>query len=214
MEGTLAQNLTADQSDHYARSQQTRRWIAALTPQRRRTPIPSIRNAGGRAALKTAELCPQVIEGCGRECDPGAGSCDGRRIGQAIGRTMLPAPPVFGTRFLVTDSEELPGSALAAYERAASAGFHLACEADVGRLPAALAAAVPSGGRVLEIGTGVGVVLAGWSMGLERAGTSRSSRSRSMMRCSGRRCQRHGRRGFASSQVTGPRSSAASASLT
>jgi demethylmenaquinone methyltransferase/2-methoxy-6-polyprenyl-1,4-benzoquinol methylase len=38
-------------------------------------------------------------------------------------------------------------------------GFRLACEADVGRLLAALAAAVPSGGRVLEIGTGVGVGL-------------------------------------------------------
>lgn len=61
---------------------------------------------------------------------------------------------------LVTDSQELPGSVLAAYERAASTGFQLACEVDVGRLLAALAAAVPSGGRVLEIGTGVGVGLA------------------------------------------------------
>jgi len=60
----------------------------------------------------------------------------------------------------VTESQELPGSVLASYERAARAGFQLACEADVGRLPAALAAAVPSGGRVLEIGTGVGVGLA------------------------------------------------------
>jgi hypothetical protein len=41
--------------------------------------------------------------------------------------------------FLVTDSEELPGSVLAAYERAASVGFQLACEAEVGRLLAALA---------------------------------------------------------------------------
>jgi predicted O-methyltransferase YrrM len=60
----------------------------------------------------------------------------------------------------VTESEELPGSVRAAYERASSAGFQLACEAGVGRLLAALAAAVPGGGRVLEIGTGVGVGLA------------------------------------------------------
>jgi len=68
--------------------------------------------------------------------------------------------PVPGMIVGVTDSQELPGSVLAAYERAASAGFRLACEADVGRLLAALAAAVPRGGRVLEIGTGVGVGLA------------------------------------------------------
>ena len=60
----------------------------------------------------------------------------------------------------MTESEELPASVLAAYERAASAGFQLACEVEVGRLLAALAAAVPDGGRVLEIGTGVGVGLA------------------------------------------------------
>jgi len=65
-----------------------------------------------------------------------------------------------GIMVLVTESEELPGSVMAAYERAARSGFRLACEADVGRLLAALAAAVPSGGRVLEIGTGVGVGLA------------------------------------------------------
>jgi predicted O-methyltransferase YrrM len=68
--------------------------------------------------------------------------------------------PVPGMIVVVTDSQELPGSVLAAYERAASAGFRLACEADVGGLLAALAAAVPTGGRVLEIGTGVGVGLA------------------------------------------------------
>ncbi|MGO9502050.1 MAG: O-methyltransferase [Streptosporangiaceae bacterium] len=60
----------------------------------------------------------------------------------------------------MTDSEELPESVLAAYERAARTGFPLACEIEVGRLLAALAAAVPDGGRVLEIGTGVGVGLA------------------------------------------------------
>ena len=72
---------------------------------------------------------------------------------------MRPAP-VPGMMFLVTESEELPGSVLAAYDRAASAGFQLSCEVEVGKLLAALAAAVPRGGRVLEIGTGVGVGLA------------------------------------------------------
>jgi len=38
------------------------------------------------------ELCRQVIEACVPERDLGAESCDDRRIGQAIGRTMLPAP--------------------------------------------------------------------------------------------------------------------------
>ena len=73
---------------------------------------------------------------------------------------MRAGSPVLGIMFLVADSEELPGSVRAAYDRAARAGFRLACEAEVGRLLAALAAAVPRGGRVLEIGTGVGVGLA------------------------------------------------------
>jgi predicted O-methyltransferase YrrM len=87
-------------------------------------------------------------------------SCDDRRIRQAHREGDAAGSPVPGMMFLVTDSEELPGSVLAAYERAASTGFDLACEAEVGRLLAVLAAAVPSGGRVLEIGTGVGVGLA------------------------------------------------------
>lgn len=49
---------------------------------------------------------------------------------------------------------------VAAHERAATTGFQLACEVEVGRLLAALSAAVPEGGRILEIGTGVGVGLA------------------------------------------------------
>jgi demethylmenaquinone methyltransferase/2-methoxy-6-polyprenyl-1,4-benzoquinol methylase len=49
---------------------------------------------------------------------------------------------------------------LAAYARAADTGFQLSCEVEVGRLLAALSAAVPEGGRILEIGTGVGVGLA------------------------------------------------------
>ena len=60
----------------------------------------------------------------------------------------------------MTEGEELPGRVRAAYGRASRTGFRLSCEAGVGRLLAALAAAVPDGGRVLEIGTGAGVGLA------------------------------------------------------
>jgi len=60
----------------------------------------------------------------------------------------------------VKATEELPESVLAAHERATATGFQLACEVEVGRLLAVLSAAVPEGGRILEIGTGVGVGLA------------------------------------------------------
>ena len=61
---------------------------------------------------------------------------------------------------VVTEGEELPGRVRAAYGRASRTGFRLSCEAGVGRLLAALAAAGPGGGRILEIGTGVGAGLA------------------------------------------------------
>ncbi len=57
-------------------------------------------------------------------------------------------------------AEGLPAGVVAAHERATTTGFQFACEAGVGRLLAALSAAVPEGGRILEIGTGVGVGLA------------------------------------------------------
>lgn len=60
----------------------------------------------------------------------------------------------------VSEGQDLPESVVAAHRRATTTGFQLACEVEVGRLLAALAAAVPEGGRVLEIGTGVGVGLA------------------------------------------------------
>jgi predicted O-methyltransferase YrrM len=57
-------------------------------------------------------------------------------------------------------AEMLPEGVAGAYERAAKSGFELSCDVEVGRLLAVLAAATPSGGRILEIGTGVGVGLA------------------------------------------------------
>lgn len=51
----------------------------------------------------------------------------------------------------------LPPPVAAAYARARQHGFALSCEPEVGRVLAALAATVPDGGQVLEMGTGVGV---------------------------------------------------------
>jgi|SRR5437016_4853615 len=54
----------------------------------------------------------------------------------------------------------LPAIVAAAHGRAADARFELSCETEVGGLLACLAAVVPPRGRVLELGTGVGVGLA------------------------------------------------------
>jgi predicted O-methyltransferase YrrM len=62
----------------------------------------------------------------------------------------MPTPP------LVQDAEA----------RAAAAGFTISSEPPAGALLATLAAAVPSGGRILEIGTGAGVGLAWLVAGL------------------------------------------------
>ncbi|MEZ5079551.1 MAG: class I SAM-dependent methyltransferase [Thermoleophilia bacterium] len=51
--------------------------------------------------------------------------------------------------------------------RATEAGFELSCDDEVGALMAALAAGVPRGGRILELGTGVGVGLAWMVAGLQ-----------------------------------------------
>ncbi len=58
----------------------------------------------------------------------------------------------------MTDPDlDLPEQVRLATERAAAAGFTMSCDPGAGRLLAVLAAAVPPGGRVLELGTGVGV---------------------------------------------------------
>ncbi|MGO9454267.1 MAG: O-methyltransferase [Candidatus Binataceae bacterium] len=62
--------------------------------------------------------------------------------------------------------EGLPDAVVAAKHRAEAFGFTKACVDRVGRLLASLAAAVPEGGRILEIGTGVGVGTAWISAGL------------------------------------------------
>jgi predicted O-methyltransferase YrrM len=60
----------------------------------------------------------------------------------------------------------LPDQVLLATQRAARAGFTMSCHPDTGRLLAVLAAAVPRGGRVLELGTGTGVGTAWLTHGL------------------------------------------------
>ena len=51
----------------------------------------------------------------------------------------------------------LPRTVADALERAERRGFAHSCEEGTGRLLRVLAAAVPEGGRILEVGTGVGV---------------------------------------------------------
>jgi predicted O-methyltransferase YrrM len=60
----------------------------------------------------------------------------------------------------------LPAAVAGAKRRARDQRFTKSCEDSVGRLLATLAAAVPSEGRILEIGTGVGVGLAWITVGL------------------------------------------------
>jgi predicted O-methyltransferase YrrM len=73
----------------------------------------------------------------------------------------------YGSEQLSLIEARVPAAVAAAKRRARSVAFRQSCEDEVGRLLSALAAAVPSGGRILEIGTGVGVGL-GWLVaGLE-----------------------------------------------
>lgn len=64
----------------------------------------------------------------------------------------------------------MPGAVGDAKARAARAGFRLSCDDGVGQLLATLAVDVPERGRVLELGTGVGVGTAWIVSGLEGAG--------------------------------------------
>jgi predicted O-methyltransferase YrrM len=60
----------------------------------------------------------------------------------------------------------VPALVAAATGRARSAGFRLSCEPAVGQLLAVLAAHLPAGARVLELGTGTGVGTAWIASGL------------------------------------------------
>jgi predicted O-methyltransferase YrrM len=60
----------------------------------------------------------------------------------------------------------LPDAVAAAKQRAEVLGFTKSCVDPVGRLLSSLAASVPEGGRILEVGTGVGVGTAWISTGL------------------------------------------------
>src|SRR5579872_240975 len=60
----------------------------------------------------------------------------------------------------------VPAVVAAARERATDIGFAFSCDDETGRLLAVLAAAVAEGGRILEIGTGVGVGCAWMICGL------------------------------------------------
>ena len=101
-----------------------------------------------------AEHAPERLS-CGSRAAPRVRGTGRLRTGRRQAGSARPWQYGF-----MAEGEELPERVLAGYERAARTGFRLACQVDVGRLLAALAAAVPGGGRVLEIGTGVGVGLA------------------------------------------------------
>lgn len=58
-------------------------------------------------------------------------------------------------------SVRLPAAVASGYARAADRGFHISSTPAVGSLLSVLSAAVPRNGRILELGTGVGVGL-GW----------------------------------------------------
>ena len=66
----------------------------------------------------------------------------------------------------------MPSVVVEAKARAARAGFRLSSEDGVGQLLSVLAGGVPEGGRVLEMGTGVGVGLAWIVSGLDGLGRS------------------------------------------
>jgi predicted O-methyltransferase YrrM len=61
---------------------------------------------------------------------------------------------------VTASSAIVPDVVTRARDRARQLGFELSCEDEVGALLASLAAAVPVGGRIVELGTGAGVGLA------------------------------------------------------
>jgi len=68
---------------------------------------------------------------------------------------------------------ELPPAVRDAVRRAEDRDFAYSCEPAVGALLATLAAAVPSGGRILELGTGCGVGTAWLAYGMSGRGGQR-----------------------------------------
>jgi predicted O-methyltransferase YrrM len=68
----------------------------------------------------------------------------------------------------MTREPAVPALVRAAMDRARQAGFPLSCEPAVGRLLAVLAGHLPTGARVLELGTGTGVGTAWLVSGLGR----------------------------------------------
>jgi len=67
----------------------------------------------------------------------------------------------------MSTSLPLPDPVAQASTNAALAGFAMSCDPDAGRLLAVLAAAVPPDGRILELGTGIGVGTAWLLHGLD-----------------------------------------------
>jgi demethylmenaquinone methyltransferase/2-methoxy-6-polyprenyl-1,4-benzoquinol methylase len=96
-----------------------------------------------------------------REAAPSPWALSGEPSVTSEADTLVRQLVEYGSEQLSLIEAGVPAAVAAAKRRARSVAFRQSCEDEVGRLLRALAAAVPPGGRILEIGTGVGVGL-GW----------------------------------------------------
>lgn len=140
------------------------------------------------SAIPAEPLLDQFNDDIGQFADDELGA-NFTSVREGIAWTLLNASPDgYGLKSAVPDSEDLndlvremvlsgsqrlymirqdiPDAVAAAKRRAYALRFNVSCVDRVGRLLAVLAAAVPEGGRILEIGTGVGVGTAWISSGL------------------------------------------------
>lgn len=86
-----------------------------------------------------------------------AGGQDDRAAGEFAGRNLFVDLAVACRLECPFMDTPVPSLVREATERARRAGFSLSCDPEVGRLLAVLAARLPAGARVLELGTGTGV---------------------------------------------------------
>ena len=113
--------------------------------------FPTVRRIIARALLKASP------DGYGLQAPAGATVDPDQLVKQLVER---------GSECLYLIQANVPPAVAGAKRRAKDLRFTKSCDDGVGRLLAALAAVVPLGGRILEVGTGVGVGLAWITAGL------------------------------------------------
>ena len=86
-----------------------------------------------------------------------AGGQDDRAAGEFADSNLIVDPEVICRLECPFMDAPVPSLVREATDRARRAGFSLSCDPEVGRLLAVLAARLPAGARVLELGTGTGV---------------------------------------------------------